>query len=75
MRKFLLVFILFTASLFSETLKVDESAPWMLPWLVGSLFVVGIFFWSMYKAMVTKNAKYGYGIFLAVILMVVLLFI
>jgi len=71
----ILFFIFFNASLVAETLKVDNSMPWMISWLIGSLLLVGVFFWSIYKAMKTKNAKYGYLIFLSLLLMVGLLFV
>ena len=70
-------FSLFTTiSLFAkEELMVDNSMPWMMGWLVASLFTVGLMFWSIYKAMRTKNPKYGWGMGLSIILMIVLLFI
>ena len=65
-----------TLSLFAkEELIVDNSLPWMMGWLVVSLFVVGLMFWSIYKAMTTKNPKYGWGMGLSIILMIVLLFV
>ena len=71
-----LIFLFLTPfSLFAEGLKVDNSMPWMIPWLVGTLILVALFFWGIYKAMKTKNAKYGYLIFFTLLLMVVALFI
>ena len=76
MKKVLTVSFLSSLSLFAkETLQVDNSMPWMTAWLIASLMVVGLMFWSMYKAMKTKNPKYGYGIALAIVLMVGLMFI
>jgi len=75
MIKALFLFILFNISLFAEKLQVDDSMPWMVSWLVGSLLLVGLFFWGIYKAMKTKNAKYGYVIFLSLLLMIGLLFV
>ena len=75
MIKALSMFLFFTFSLFAETLKVDNSMPWMISWLLGSLLLVGVFFWAIYKAMKTKNAKYGYVIFLSLLLMIGLLFV
>ena len=76
MKKVLTVSFLSSLSLFSkETLQVDNSMPWMTAWLIASLMVVGLMFWSMYKAMKTKNPKYGYGIALSVVLMVGLMLI
>jgi len=76
MRKIAFVSLLSNLSLFaSEKLKVDDSMPWMLPWLISTLLLVGLFFWGIYKAMKTKNPKYGYVIFISILLMVGLLFI
>ncbi len=75
MRKIVLFSLLSNLSLHAENLKVDESMPWMFPWLIGALLIVGLFFWAMYKAMQTKNPKYGYIILLATFLMVGILFI
>jgi uncharacterized BrkB/YihY/UPF0761 family membrane protein len=55
--------------------QVDESMPWMLPWLLSSLALVGVVFWAIYKAMKSKNPKYGYVIVVAILLMVGLLFL
>ncbi len=68
--------LLTTLSLFAkEELMIDNSMPWMRGWLVASLFTVGLMFWSIYKAMKTKNPKYGWGMGLSLVLMTVLLFI
>lgn len=61
--------------LFAEKLEVDNSMPWMMPWLVTSLLIVTLFFWSIFKAWKTKNAKYGYVSAFALILLTVMLFI
>ncbi len=76
MRKIVLFSLLSNLSLFAtEELKVDDSMPWLLPWLISMLLLMGVFFWGMYKAMKTKNPKYGYVIFLSIILMAGLSFI
>ena len=76
MRKIAFISLLSNLSIFaSEHMKVDESMPWMFSWLVGTLLIVGLFFWAMYKAMQTKNPKYGYVIVLAALLMIGILFI
>jgi len=76
MRKMVSISLLSNLFLFaSENLKIDESMPWMLPWLIVALLIVGLFFWAMYKAIKTKNPKYGYIILLATLLMVGILFI
>lgn len=75
MRKILFFSLLSNIPIFAENLKVDKSMPWMLPWLIISCFIVGLFFWSIYKALKTKNAKYGYLIFFSLLLMFGMLFI
>ncbi len=75
MRKFLSISFLTTLSLFGKKeLIVDNSMPWMMGWLILSLLAVGLMFWSIYKAMKTKNPKYGWGMALSIVLLIVLLF-
>jgi len=76
MRRVAFLSFLSSITLFAEgTKKIDESMPWMLPWLVSSLLMVGVVFWAIYKAMKTKNPKYGYVIAFAILLMVGMMFI
>ncbi len=76
MRKIALISLLSNLSLFAtEKLNADASMPWLLPWLISTLILMGILFWGMYKAMKTKNPKYGYVIFLSIILIAGLSFI
>ena len=76
MKKVWTVSLLSSLSLFAtEAPHVDSSMGWVTIWLLVSLMVIGLMFWSMYKAMKTKNPKYGYGIALSVILMVGLMLI
>jgi len=76
MRKSLAISFLTTLSLFGkEELIVDNSMPWMGAWLIVSLMVVGLMFWSMYKAMKSKNPKYGWVMALSLVLLTVLLFV
>jgi len=44
-------------------------------WLIVSLIIISVLFWSFYKAIKTKNPKYGYVILVCVVLMVGLLFV
>ena len=44
-------------------------------WLIVSLIIIAVLFWSFYKAIKTKNPKYGYVIFACVIVMLGLLFV
>jgi len=75
MRKILFFSLLSNISIFAENLKINKSMQWMLPWLIISCFIVGLFFWSIYKALQTKNTKYGYLIFFFLLLMFGMLFI
>jgi len=76
MRRVFMILFLTNMTLFAEQkqLIVDNSMPWMTLWLIASLSVIGLLFWSIYKAMKTKNPKYGWGMGLSILLMVVLLF-
>jgi len=75
MRKIAFISLLSTISLFAEqTKQIDESMPWMLPWLVASLLSVGLVFWGIYKSMKTQNYKYGYFILVGMLILVGLLF-
>jgi len=76
MKKLLTISLLSTLSIFAkEALVVDNSMPWMRVWLIASLLTVALMFWSIYKAMKTKNPRYGWGMALSILLLVVLLFI
>jgi uncharacterized membrane protein YhaH (DUF805 family) len=76
MKKIALISLLSNITLFAkQTKQIDESMPWMLPWLVASLLSVGLVFWGIYKSMKTQNHKYGYVILLGMLLLVGLLFI
>ena len=47
----------------------------LLVWLLLALVIVALLFWSIYKALKTRNPKYGYGILFSLLLMILLLFI
>ena len=47
----------------------------LLIWMILYCILILGLFWSLYKAIKTKNAKYGYAVLLNVILMILLLFI
>jgi len=47
----------------------------LLIWTLLYFVLILVFFWTLYRAIKTKNVKYGYAILLNVILMVLLLFI
>jgi len=75
MRKLLLTFGLSNLLLFSQETVPSEPMSISLIWLVLSLLIVLLFLWGMYKAITTKNPKYGYVILLAGILMFASVFI
>lgn len=75
MRKVFLFSLLSNISLFAENLEINQSMPWLIPWLLSSFAILGLFFWSIYKALKTKNAKYGYMIFFSLLLLTGMLFI
>jgi len=76
MIRFFLISLLSNITLFAEKTKpVDNSAPWMLPWLISSLLAVGVVFWGIYKAMKSQNPKYGYVILAGMVILVGLLFL
>jgi len=47
----------------------------LLVWSLIFLILIGTMFWFLFKAVKTKNAKYGYLIFGIIILMSILFFI
>ena len=76
MRKIITISFLSNISLLAtENLQIDNSMPWMMAWLIASLMVVGLMFWSIYKAMTTKNHKYGWGMALSIFLLIGLMFV
>ena len=77
MRKLLTTLWMGNLALFAETLPATAEQPISISllWMILSLLIVGLFFWGMYKAMTTRNAKYGYVILLSGILMLASVFI
>ncbi|HHH19211.1 MAG TPA: hypothetical protein ENK86_01685 [Campylobacterales bacterium] len=55
--------------------QLEPSMQGLMPWLVGFFVIIGVLFWSFFKAMQTKNPKYGYVILVAVLLMIGMFFI
>ena len=53
----------------------EPTTQGLLIWTLLYLVLILGLFWTLYRAMKTKNVKYGYAVLLNVILMVLLLFI
>jgi hypothetical protein len=53
----------------------EPSTEGLLIWMILYIILIIGLFWTLYKTIKTKNAKYGYAVLLNVILMVLLLFI
>jgi len=47
----------------------------LLVWTLLYFILILALFWTLYRAIKTKNPKYGYAILLNIILMILLLFI
>ena len=54
---------------------LEPSNENLIIWMVAFLMVIFLMFWSFFKAIKTRNAKYGYVIFGSILLMGLLLFI
>jgi hypothetical protein len=75
MKKFLLISLLSNITLFANKIPNQQSILPPLIWLTATFSLIGILFWSFYKALESKNPKYGYIIALIIILIGGLLFI
>ena len=76
MKKIAFISLLSHISIFAtEKLDTEASMPWMLPWLISMLILLAVLYWGMYKAMKTKNPKYGYVIFITILVIAGLSFI
>jgi hypothetical protein len=53
----------------------EPSTESLIIWMVTFLMVVGVMFWAFFKAIKSRNAKYGYVIFGSILVMGMLLFI
>jgi len=53
----------------------EPSTDGLLIWMLLYLLLILGLFWTLHRAMKTKNIKYGYAVLLNIILMVLLLFI
>jgi len=76
--KFLIVSLLSNLTLlFANSLTNSNQQPIFPPliWLVTSLGLILILFWSFYKTLKTKNPKYGYLMAVIVLLLGGMLFI
>lgn len=55
--------------------QIEPITQGLLAWIIGFIVIIGLIFWSFYKMMRTKNPKYGYGILVALVLMVGIFFV
>jgi hypothetical protein len=72
-----MIFLLGSTTLLLASIQTPTHQPLFNPliWLVLSLILVGILFWSFYKAIKSKNPKYGYLMAIILLILSVLLFI
>jgi len=75
MKRFFLISLLSNITLFANKIPNQQSTLPPLIWLTVTFSLIGILFWSFYKALKSKNPKYGYIIALIIILIGGLLFI
>ena len=74
MIKFFLISLLSNLALFANNLNQKQPDFPPLIWLILALSLIGVLFWSFYKALKTKNPKYGYLMALIIFLIGGLLF-
>jgi len=67
-----IIFLPFPIFVLAEEL---EEAPILLPWLLGSLLLIGVFSWSIYKMIKTNNIRYGIVMVASLLLMAGLIFV
>ena len=70
MMKLLSLFLFFTF-----TLSAAEDPMILLPWAVGFIFALGIFFWGVYKAIKTQQTVYMLTLLPILFLMISMFFI
>ena len=68
MRKLLTALLFMPLYLFAGA-DVENRELYGILWIVGTLLIVALFFWGIYKAMKTRDAKYGYFIFFMLFLL------
>jgi len=75
--KFIIVSLLSNLFLFANSANIENKETYLSPlaWLILALIIVGLLFWSFYKALKSKNPKYGYLIAFLIILLAGLLFV
>jgi len=70
MRKLLIALLFMPLYLLANVdADVENMELYGMLWLGGTLLIVVLFFWGIYKAMKTRNAKYGYFIFFMLFLL------
>ena len=77
MKRLFLISLISNISLLAnqEIQPLQPEMQGLTAWLIVSLIIISVLFWSFYKAIKTKNPKYGYVILVCVVLMVGLLFV
>ena len=68
--KVFLVFLFMTLSLYA-----NEDPMILLPWGIGFIVAIGIFFWGIYKAIKTQKAIYMLSLLPILLLMIGMFFI
>jgi hypothetical protein len=68
--KVFLVFLFVTLSLYA-----NEDPMILLPWGIGFIFAIGIFFWGIYKAVKTQKTIYMLTLLPILLLMIGMFFI
>lgn len=70
MIKIFLMFVLLTLSVYAK-----ENPTVLLPWAVGIISVIGLFFWGVFKAVKTQKTLYTLAMLPFILLLVWMFFI
>jgi len=71
MKKVALMSLLSNILFSAEAVHGEAMRPLFMIGFIGSLLMVGVLFWAFYKAIKTKNPKYGYLMVFSIVMMVV----
>ncbi|MCK4440998.1 MAG: hypothetical protein KAU90_03270 [Sulfurovaceae bacterium] len=75
MIRFFLISFLTNITIFAGNIQDNQTNFPNLAWLILAISLISILFWIFYKALKSKNPKYGYLIALIIILIGGLLFV